>query len=382
MTCNQLELTKQCIESVKKYTSEAYELIIVDHGSTDGTLQYLEQDKELVIIKNESNLGIAKGCNQGVEVARGNYFLFLNNNTIVTSGWLTAMIRECECNDRVGMVGPVTNYASGHHQIQVAYTELSELDQFAEDHVRKYANQSVEVRRLVGFCLLVKRAVLEEIGGFDERYGMGNYEDDDLCLRAIQAGYQLKVVYDSFIHHIPHATMNKLEEEALQRLLAENKQKARIKWGEDIHQLLYAEAASVTVCLLQDADNSELTYLKKTLRDLSDVAEEVLVMYVVNADEAVHENEKHNAVIDWLRQENVEQAKIKFYEIKGKLEHARVAVHSFAQELATKDYIVWLPEGEVITKQEARRLAGIKLTIKEQKVDYTWGNHRPVIRRK
>lgn len=239
LTHNQLDITKQCLNSIRKHTPEAIELIIVDNNSTDGTVAYLQKQTDLKTIFNEKNLGFAKGCNQGFGVATGDNILFLNNDTVVTENWLGNMLRLLHSNAKIGLVGPVTNYISGPQQIPVTYKSLDGLELFAQNHCKWHAGSFTRVMRLVGFCLLIKREVLEEIGLFDERFGFGNYEDDDLCLRAAIQGWQLFIALDSFIHHIGSVTIFNCEDTKYRNLLEENSKVALDKWGFDIVSYLF-----------------------------------------------------------------------------------------------------------------------------------------------
>lgn len=171
LTYNELALTKQCLNSVHKHTNvDDIELIIVDNGSTDGTVDYLKSLEKVQTIFNGKNLGFAKGCNQGVEVATGENILFLNNDTIVTKNWLQSMLKVLYKSEKVGMVGPVSNYVSGHQKIDVPYQTINEIDIFASEYCKENLEKTRQVLRLVGFCLLVKRDLIIKIGSFDERY--------------------------------------------------------------------------------------------------------------------------------------------------------------------------------------------------------------------
>ena len=90
LTYNNLNYTKECLDSIKKYTKEGtYEIIIVDNNSTDGTVEYLKSQPDLKVIYNKENMGFPKGCNQGISLAsNSNDILLLNNDTIVTNNWL------------------------------------------------------------------------------------------------------------------------------------------------------------------------------------------------------------------------------------------------------------------------------------------------------
>src|SRR5207247_10473606 len=130
----------------------------------------------------------------------------------------------------VGLVGPVTSYAAPPQQIAITYTDLADLPAFAACRRQAYARQALQVDRLTGFCLLVRRAVLDQIGGFDERYGLGFFDDDDLCVRARVAGFRLLVALDVFVHHFGSRTFAGLGIDCRQQL-QDNFQHFPRQWG-------------------------------------------------------------------------------------------------------------------------------------------------------
>lgn len=206
LTHNQLEHTKLCLQSIEQHTPQPHELILVDNGSTDGTLDYLRKyanDRNNVrVIANKENLGFSAGNNQGLSVAKGSYVMLLNNDTVVTEGWLARMLTVFERYSDVGIVGPVSNNVSGPQQIKkVSYQSLEKMHHFAKQWSAAHTGQTIEFYRIVGFCLLAKREVIDRIGGLDEQFGSGNFEDDDFCLRAALAGYRARIAQDAFIHH-------------------------------------------------------------------------------------------------------------------------------------------------------------------------------------
>ena len=211
LTLNQVAYTKQCIESVFAHTKEPFELVIVDNGSTDSTLEYVDSlDRSessclrIKVISNSENRGFAKGCNQGLNVACGEFLLLLNNDVVVTSGWLSRLLRVVDERTQIQMVGPMTNYVSGPQLVEnPAYdvTTTKGLQQYAESNACQYDGEVKAIWRLVGFCLLIKRCVIEKIGGLDDRFRIGNFEDDDFCLRARLAGFHAAIVKDCYVHH-------------------------------------------------------------------------------------------------------------------------------------------------------------------------------------
>lgn len=237
LTFNQLWCTKECLESIQKFTPEPHEIIIIDNGSTDGTLEWLrDQVKRNVnyrLIENGSNLGFAKGCNQGIEAAQGEYILLLNNDVVVTSGWLSGMLECLHRQPNAGIVGPMTNNISGIQRVStIGYDTVSGLNDFSISFREANRYRMIENRRIVGFCMLFKKELVNEIGLLDETFGSGNFEDDDYCLRAELAGHRNVIAGDVFIHHYGSQsfTANRINyAEAMMRNMA----LYRKKWNYD-----------------------------------------------------------------------------------------------------------------------------------------------------
>lgn len=207
LTFNQLALTKQCLKSMEKNTNYPYELIIVDNGSADGTVEYLKQYQtenlhKVQCIFNDKNLAFSKANNQGIKRVTGNYVLLLNNDVVLTGGWLTGLVDCIESDRMAGAAGPYTNQASGPQRINRGYSDLSELPGFAEGIKLKNAGKRIECHRLTAFCLLIKREVIEKIGVLDEQFGPGGFEDYDYCLRIRQNGYKILLAADTYVHHV------------------------------------------------------------------------------------------------------------------------------------------------------------------------------------
>jgi O-antigen biosynthesis protein len=231
LTHNKLELTQGCISSIRKFTRPgSYEIIVVDNYSTDGTREWLEVQSDIKIILNDENLGFPKGCNQGMMAASGDAILLLNNDTLVTENWLDLLLSCLYSSEDIGAVGPVTNNATYYQAIPANYQGLDGLLKFASEYNRPDPEQWEQRIKLVGFCMLIKKKVVNEIGLLDERFTPGNYEDDDYSFRMVQAGYKLYLCKNVYIHHFGSASFREAPEEYI-RLLNRNEQKFEEKWG-------------------------------------------------------------------------------------------------------------------------------------------------------
>jgi len=228
-TFNGKEHLKNCIYSIKKHTDQPYEVIVVDNGSSDGTVDICRQE-HISFISLSSNMGFPIACNKGLKIASGDALLLLNNDVIVSRDWLRNMQRCLYSRLDIGIVGPLTNYASGKQQIDMPYTNLEDMSlQLNEPDSTKWQ----QVDRIVGLCMLFKRELIERIGLLDERFSPGHYEDDDYCMRARNAGYRLCIAGDVFVFHHGSASFVQQGESKVKQLIALNRQKFIEKWGSD-----------------------------------------------------------------------------------------------------------------------------------------------------
>jgi len=234
LVLNQLEHTRACVASLFADVSSPFELIVVDNGSSDGTPAFLadlrQKQSNVHVITNRSNRGFAAGNNQGLVLARGDAVVFLNNDTVVTPGWIGRLRDVLVRQPDTGVVGPMSNCVSGPQLIQgTTYPGVGELAAFAEGWASANAGQTLEVGRAVGFCLLARREVITRIGGLDEGYGSGNFEDDDFCIRARLAGFRIRIARDAFIHHTGSQTFKDAKIDYRQAMLR-NWEYFRTKW--------------------------------------------------------------------------------------------------------------------------------------------------------
>lgn len=205
---NQLEYTRQCLASVRRHTTHPYEIIVVDNGSVDGTREYLSSQADVKLIANSVNRGFAASVNQGIKESGGSTVLILNNDTVVTTGWLERMLHALRAISGCGLVGPCSNNVPSSQRVKPTYANLGDLESFASQHAEDHRGQYRETAVLAGFCLLLDRKVIERVGGFDEQFGIGTYDDYEFCCRAREAGYRAVICLDVFVHHFGSVTLN------------------------------------------------------------------------------------------------------------------------------------------------------------------------------
>jgi len=232
LTHNQRFYTEMCLASIRLRTPEPYELIVVDNGSTDGTVAWLQEQSDVRLIANNQNRGFAAGCNQGIREARGDQVLLLNNDVMVTEGWLARLLSALRNSPDVGLVGPLSNCVSGAQCVPCDYRNLDGLDTFAAQRAAEHASETDEADRLVGFCLLVRRAVFDKIGLFDEQFGLGNFEDDDFCRRASSGGFRMLMARDAFVHHFGSVSFLAMGLEAAKAIYFRNLELFQNKWHQ------------------------------------------------------------------------------------------------------------------------------------------------------
>ncbi len=198
------------------------------------------------MIHNESNRGYPIACNQGLGAFRGRYAVVMNNDVLVTPHWASLMMDAFSGDPLTGVVGPRTNYVSGVQLVGECHYDETTLNEWSQQWHGRHAGSRQSTLRLVGFLMMIRRELIEQIGGFDPIFGLGNFDDDDYCLRARLAGYQLVIAEDVFVHHYGSMSFNK-QPEAFSRLLEKNKQLFFAKWGLQAgYEGLFSSALSNT----------------------------------------------------------------------------------------------------------------------------------------
>lgn len=230
---NHLDYTRQCIDCLYKYTSHIpFELILVNNGSTDGTEEYFASIKDAKRITFEQNIGVDTAVNSGFAIASGRYTLNLSNDILVTHRWLDNLLACIESDPRIGMVVPVCNASSGYQQVNLGYRTIEEMHEKAAEFNKVSDPSKWEDRlRLITYTCLFPTALQKQLGGFDEDFNPGGFDDDAISFRIRRMGYRLVLAGDAFVHHFGSVTFS--AEYTKSNLLERNRKLFFEKFGVD-----------------------------------------------------------------------------------------------------------------------------------------------------
>src|SRR5215211_483240 len=235
---NQFEYTQACLASLQAVEEQTrFEVIIVDDCSTDSTADALPQIGGINYLRNERNSGFVASCNRGAERARGKYLVFLNNDTLVKPGWLTALLDTFKEERRVGIVGSKLLYPDGRLQEAggIIWQDASgwNYGKFDDPGKPEY-NYLRDVDYCSAAALMVPKALFESTGGFDSRYAPGYYEDTDLAFKVRPAGYRVLYQPLSEVIHCEGATGGTDTSKGAKKHQEINRSTFAQKWADEL----------------------------------------------------------------------------------------------------------------------------------------------------
>lgn len=221
---NGYEDLQRCVPSVKKHTDLGkHRLVLIDDCSSDERVRpYLDAlaDEHTLVLHNEKNLGFSGNINKGMALSQDRDVILLNADTVVTAGWLDKIIACAYRDESIATVTPLSNSAT-LCSVPVfcrdnPLPEQLTIDEYAAMIERCSLRHYPRITVAVGFCMYIKRRVIDDIGIFDmEAFGRGYGEENDFCNRAEQAGYHHVMCDDTFVYHKGTASFDTAEKQAL-----------------------------------------------------------------------------------------------------------------------------------------------------------------------
>lgn len=215
------EVTLQCLDSVWKFT-ENYQLILVDDCSEQPTAEMLDKlvsaHKGWRLIRNSENLGFQKSMNKAMHQSKAERVCWLNNDTVVTCDWLKHMNDTMTRfkNEKCGFVVPNSTFQFNPPMRMLIGTCPTE---------------DVQLNHILGFCLLIDRHVINEVGYIDEAFSEGyGYDETDLFLRASRQGFTARLSHRAYVYHRAYTSFEAMNPGKLAELYERNKQIFSEKW--------------------------------------------------------------------------------------------------------------------------------------------------------
>lgn len=361
LTYNSIYELPRCLNSIRDNTRVPYEIIIVDNASTDGTREYL-QAAELgaKILLNDENEGFSRGCNRGIKEAAGEYVLLLNPDTVVTKNWLKHMLVHFK--DDVGAVGPISNFVGGFQLFTHHYTNKKlgqiDADTFARTSYRRNKKKSMETKLLIGFCLMIRRDVIDHIGMLDKDFFFGN-EDLEYSFRLRLNMYKLVIATDVFIYHKPSETRtldsmhksnerSKESQDLLKAKLEDFYGKGNVPLAMELFGFDWPNfpkdpklSAKIGVTIIAKNEEKTIGHLLSDLQN--DAIDEIVVVDTGSTDKTVQIAKSYGA-------------KVKRYKWRNDFADAR----NQARNTAQSDYLLWLDADDRMPPDSLRRLRNLK----------------------
>jgi len=238
-----------CLSSLIEKTDVLHRIFVINDGEDERTAEMLDafncSFNHLEVINNDHNLGYTKSVNKGISHSNADWVVVLNSDTIVSDNWLSKLLNCALSTEKVGMVGALSNAASWQSVPQIhdnngdwhlnPIPDGMTIDDIALEVATLSQREYPEVGVINGFCQLINTSMLDEIGLLDEvAFPIGYGEENDMCARAVKAGYKLLIADDTYIFHAKSKSFGHDKRKALakQGSAALKKKHPDVNWGK------------------------------------------------------------------------------------------------------------------------------------------------------
>jgi O-antigen biosynthesis protein len=230
---NQYAYTRNLLEGIYRYTDMPYHIYIIDNASTDETIDLNKiYTRNITIVRNRENRGWCGGINQGIELGKNPYVLFMNNDVEVSRGWLGNLIAFLDTHPRIGAVGPLDSSPNDWQFVdRVRENIASQIPRFLTEDLHErnkilkyhFHRAGILIEGMLAFfCVALKRRTINAVGLLDENF-VGGGDDDDYCRRLRKSGYVLGLSLDTYvIHHSNQTAKTVFDAEARRSIRRKN----------------------------------------------------------------------------------------------------------------------------------------------------------------
>lgn len=217
---------------------DGQEIIVIDNCSQDKSPQYLKGmangHPNIRVVMSDVNRGFAGGNNMGATLARGRILVLLNSDTLVPPGSISTLCFLLKKHPEWAMLGPVTNQAGNEQKIPVQSNAPDLAMEEGDLWVRNSDGDCFASNRLDFFCVAIPRKLYLDMGGMDERFGLGYYEDTEFCWRLLEAGRKMMFTEAVFVYHQAGQSFSALGKQGVKQLMRKNRRILKQKHGDKI----------------------------------------------------------------------------------------------------------------------------------------------------
>lgn len=337
-------LLQACLSGIRKYTTQPYELIVVNDGNVDEVSSVAEQERgtpAIRLIAAPERIGVAKGYNLGAAHAGGSRVVFLRDHVVVGKEWLDGLNECLDEHPGAAAAGPVAPGVSGRQRIDLPAEMLLKLDRKARALVSPQFGTPVRTTRLLSFLMIVRSEAFARLGGFDEQFSLESYEDDDFCYRALLEGYTLYIARSSVVQYASPPALFPEDPNWYSRQLETNRKKAMDKWGAPLTSLLldWKQRISVSLCMIV---KNEQSTLERCLSSVADLVDEIVIVDTGSTDRTKELAAGFGA---------------RLFDFEWVHDFSRARNYAFSQ--AAQDYILWLDADDVLLPDDRERLRSL-----------------------